>query len=152
MGSGAVAVLISAALVLSGIFFYWRSGVSSLNRSMDVLVREHLYDKYQVRRSFIEAATSDPSGVWWIVLDDTSQQAALAHSSPVLQPADEYDRSYYEIFFIRQLNPGIPLGSYQLYRGEALLGPGSSCEASPCNIAALVKRGDRNVFLSISTN
>jgi len=147
-----LALLIVATLILTAVLLYWHSSVKSLNRSVEVLLGERLRLKYQVKKIQLEALTTDRAGLWWVVLEDMSQLSSSLNRESVLQPADGFDQPSYKEYFREQLSPDVPLGGYQVYRGEALLGPGSACEDSPCNLAALIDVNNRNVFLSISTN
>jgi hypothetical protein len=142
-------VLVVASLTMLAISLH-RSRPDELNRSVEVLLSEHLGLSYRVVKMTLNPTETDQSGVWWIIVDEKSSQPVRALEHSGLKPADTEDTVYYRKMINDQLGGAVPIGQSQLFRGEISLGHGSICEELACNIDLLIHPDGRTVFVSIS--
>lgn len=123
---------------------------TAVRRSIELLLTERLKLSYRIERSVLDAAETDQSGQWWIVVSEPLKEGTQSHWSSIVEPADEAELPYYRQVVAESLSPSISLDHFKLLRGEAVLGPGSICEQLPCNIAILVRPDTRDMFVVIS--
>lgn len=123
---------------------------TKLDNSVSALLNERVGVRHALVRRSVGSSYIDSSGEWWVELDDKGR--SLLSSDSRLQRADDADREYFKAVLKQQGFSTDNLQGFDLFRAEMLLGPGTICEAFPCNVYVLRKTNDKNVYIGIYKN
>lgn len=121
-----------------------------LNRSLEVLLREHL--KLAAPRVTQTALTgrkdTDPSGYWSVVVDEEPSKFAIALRDAGFGQSYDDDERYFRSLLQRELNGG-DLARYHAFEAGLTLGDGTICEKYPCNVVILFTDESPTIFVAI---
>jgi hypothetical protein len=144
----AAAVVVLVAVVVAGFLLHDRS--AELNRSLEVLLREHL--KLASPRVTQTALTgrknTDPSGYWSVVVDEEPSKFAIALRDAGFQQSDDDDDRFFRSLLQRELKGG-DLTAYHAFEAHLTLGDGTICETYRCNVVILFTDESPTIFIAI---
>ncbi len=148
--AGTMLALFAAAVVVfvAGILFEDRS--AQLNRSLEVLLREHLK---LVSARVTQAALAgrkeiDASGYWSVVIDEEPRNFAVDLRDAGFGRSNDSDERHFRSLLQRELNAG-DLGKYHAFEAGLTLGAGTICEVSPCTVVILYTNETPTIFIAI---
>jgi hypothetical protein len=146
------ALSVIAAFPIGFAGYVWALHWFGLSRSLDELLLSRLGVSYEVERAELAwFGHSQPHGTWQIRVDGDSASVSEALARAGFGAGDRTDLISFEQRVTRDLELGGELDGYRLYQAALGLSSLLCDDQSRCDVAVLVKDGEPDVYVAISS-
>jgi hypothetical protein len=146
----ASAVLIVGVVAIVSVGFLFSDRSTELKSSLGVVLKERLalQNSSVTKESLAGRMETDPSGYWSVEIGEAAISIEKAMVDAGFKRSNDDDERYFRSAVQRALETS-DLHAFRSYEATLVLGKGTICETTSCNVVILVAEGEQSLFIEI---